>query len=246
MENFTEFDNLTTTPQKDNSSIISHAFGVYKKTFLYAILAIILTIIASYVFSYFAEMLTGFDSESMQELAKSGSADYKRIFMMPGYGSFLGLNILFGLILYPLYAGFLYILNKANFNEQISVSDLFIGYKQNTLQIILYGIISNIILTIAFALCLLPGLFLAPLFLFAFPILFFENTTAIDAIKKSFKIAKENYWTVWVVAVLAFLISLSGLILCFVGVLLTAPFLYAAIYSAYCAYYGAPKPIITE
>ncbi|WP_417427679.1 beta-carotene 15,15'-monooxygenase [Halpernia sp.] len=246
MENFTEFDNLTTTPQKDSSSIISHAFGIYKKTFLYAILAIVLTIIGSYIFSFFAELITGFDAESMQEFAKSGSTDYKRIFMMPGYGSFLGLNGLFGLLLYPIYAGFLYILNKANFNEQILVSDLFIGYKQNTLQIILYGIISNIILTIAFSLCFLPGLFLAPLFIFAFPILFFENTNAIDAIKKSFKIAQDNYWTIWVIAVLAFLISISGLILCFVGIILTAPFLYAAIYSAYCAYNGAPKPIIKE
>lgn len=246
MDNFNEFDNLATTPQKDSSSVIAHAFNIYKKGLPYAILMIVLVSILSYALSFIAKIFSGFDPISASEAMRSGGGSYSNIFLMPGYSSFLGITSILTLILYPFNAGLLYIFNKINFNQPVEVSDLFIGYKQNTAQLLLYGLISNIIFGILFSLCLLPGIFIAPLFLFGLPILFFENVSAIDALKKSYEMAKQYYWAVVGMSILAFLISMSGLILCCVGIFVTAPFLYAAIYSAYCAYFGAPKPLVTE
>ena len=246
MENFNEFDNLTTTPQKDSSSIIAHAFNIYKKGFGYAMLMIVLTIICSYAFSFIAKLVSGFDPVTASEGMKSGGAHFTSIFLLPGYSSFVGITGLLSLLLFPFNAGLLYVFNKINFNQPVEISDLFIGYKQNTGQLILYGFLSNIILTILFSLCFLPFVFIGPLLLFGLPIVFFENASAIDALKKSFEIAKNNYWSAVVIAILASLIAISGVILCCIGIIFTAPFIYAGIYSAYCAYNGAPKPLLIK
>jgi hypothetical protein len=244
MENFNEFDNLTTTPQKDSSSVIAHAFEIYKKGFAYAVLMVVLVMIVYYALSFIGKLISGFDPLAASEAMRSGSSHFTNVFLIPGYSSFLGIASLLGLLLYPFNAGLLYVFNKINFNQPVEFSDLFIGYKQNTGQIILFGFIYNIILVITFSICILPAIFIAPLFLFGLPIVFFENASAIDGLKKSFEMAKDNYWVVVGIAVLAFLISISGLILCCIGVIFTAPFIYVGIYSAYCAFFGAPKPIV--
>lgn len=246
MENFNEFDNLATTPQKDSSSIIAHSFEIYKKGLAYAILMTVLVSVISYGLSLIAKLISGFDPISASEAMKSGGGHLRSIFLMPGYSSFLGITGLLSLALFPFKAGLLYIFNKVNFNQPVEISDLFIGYKQNTAQLLLYGLIYNIIFVISISLCILPVIFIMPLFLFGLPIVFFENASAADALKKSYEIVKNNYISILWIAILAFLISMSGLILCCIGVIITAPFMYAAIYSAYCAYFGAPKPIIKE
>ncbi|WP_228373867.1 hypothetical protein [Epilithonimonas tenax] len=71
----------------------------------------------------------------------------------------------------------------------------------------------------------------------------FENAGAIDALKKSFNIAQENYGTLLLTALLAALISIAGIVVCCVGIYLTIPFFYIAMYSAYCAYLGAPRQL---
>lgn len=243
MENFNEFDNLVTTPQKDSSNVLAHAFGIYKKGIGYAVLLIVLTYIGSYILSLLAQLITGFDALEMQAEMRSNPGGSLSIFSLPGASPFIGLLTLLGLVLYPLNAGFLYICNKINFNEKIEISDLFIGYKQNTAQIILFGFLTSIIM-LSFLLCFLPGLFLVPMFFLGLPYVFFENKTAVEGLTKSFELAKQNYWPIWVIAVLSALISIAGVILCGIGILLTISFVYAGMYSAYCAYSGAPRPTV--
>lgn len=143
----------------------------------------------------------------------------------------------------PLYVGLIYVANKYDFKEQIQISDLFIGYRQNLVNILIYSIISSIILAISFALCVLPGFFVMPLLLLGYPILLFENASFGDAISKSFQIAKENYGVMLGTSVLGLLISLSGILLCFVGILLTFMFFLVVMYSAYTAFLGRPKQV---
>ena len=56
MENFQEFDQPS-GPQKNSSDIISHAFEMYKGVFLYALLAMVIYIVAS----IFVQSLSGFN-----------------------------------------------------------------------------------------------------------------------------------------------------------------------------------------
>lgn len=244
MENFTEFDTLETKPQRDSSSIISHAFETYKKVIWYGVLIFV----GVYFISSILSSLVGFNQQEAIETIREAvkTKNYDLINSIHGVKGSYAVQFFIGCLTAPLFAGFLYIINKANFKEEFTFSDLFIGFKQNTVQLILYYVFSTIIIYISIMLCVIPVIFVAPLLFLGFPIVFFENATAVDAIKKSFSITKENYGTFLGLAILTFLISISGLVVCCVGIIFTMMFTYVAQYSAYCAYFGAPKAIINK
>ena len=183
---------------------------------------------------------------SLAETMRESGNDYSSMDVMalPGFATYSGLSTLLGLFIAPLFVGMIFIINKYNNKEQIQIGDLFIGYRQNLLNIVIYTLIYDIVIFIAMMICFLPVFFVFPLFLLGYPILLFENANAIDAIKKSFNIAKENYSTFLGAGLLGLLISISGIILCCIGIIATAFFLTAVMYSLYVAYLGKPRPLI--
>lgn len=239
MDTFNEFDSQGKVPSKTAGDIISHAFETYKGVVLYAIIAMVLYFIASFII----QAVTGFSTQGMYEEMMAnpgGQIDYLAI---PGIKTYYAVSSLFGLLLSPLFLGLIYIADKANKKQPIEFTDLFYGYKNNFVNILIYSVISGLILTIGFTLCVLPGLLILPLFFIGYPILIFENATAMEALSKSFNIAKDNYGTFIGVAFLSFLISMAGVILCGIGLLATAPFYIVAAYSTYIAFVGLPKQI---
>ena len=82
-----------------------------------------------------------------------------------------------------------------------------------------------------------------PFLMLGYPILLFENASFADALSKSFNIAKENYGTFLGVSLLSLLISISGILLCGIGIIATMPFFLVAMYSIYCAFLGRPRQI---
>jgi hypothetical protein len=127
--------------------------------------------------------------EEMQ--ASGGSFNY---WSMPGVPLYMTFSGLFGLLLSPLYVGLIYMVNKFNTKNPIEFSDLFIGYRQNFVNILMYSFLSGIIFAVSAALCFFR-FFCLSFLLLGYPILLFENASATDAISKSFNIAKENYGT---------------------------------------------------
>lgn len=245
MSEFNEFDQQGSVPEKSTGSIISHAIEMYKGVFLYAIVAMIVYLALGYVI----QLLSGFNSASMiEEMRDSGGYDYSnfRYWDTPGFSLYVTLSSLLGLLLAPLYVGLIYMINKYNTKLPIDFADLFIGYKQNFLNIIIYAFISWVIISVSLALCVVPVVFVYPFLFLGYPILLFENASATEALGKSFNIVKENYGTFLGVAVLGWILSALGVVLCFIGVILTAPFIMAVMYSAYCAYLGKPRQIITK
>ncbi len=240
METFQEFDQPR-NPQKTTGEIISHAFETYKGIFLYALLAMVIYIVASMI----VQAVSGFDSKIIMEEMRDSGNDFSsiKIWEIPGVKTYYGFSGLLGVLMAPLYVGLIYIANKFNFKQPIQFSDLFIGYKQNFLNIVIYSIISSLILGIAFAMCILPGFFVLPFLLLGYPILLFENASFGEALSKAFNVAKENYGVMLGASVLGLLISISGVLLCGIGVLATAMFFLAVMYSAYCAFLGTPRQI---
>jgi len=244
MDNFNEFDSPANVPTKETGSIISHALEIFKNTFLYCFLAVVIY----FLLSYLIQLITGFNStllmEDIRESSSSGgNFGYREIINTPGFAAYSGVSFFVGLLLAPIFVGLIYIANKSNFKQSISVSDLFFAYKQNFLNIVVYALITQILLTIAFLMCIIPGILVLPFFMLGYPIIMFENLGAIEALKKSFSIAQQDYGTLLLTALLAGLISIAGLVLCCVGVYLTIPFVYIAMYSTYCAYLGAPRQL---
>lgn len=240
MDNFQEFEQ-TNGPEKTAGSIISHAFEMYKSLFLYAILVMVICFIASML----VQAVSGFDSMAFSEEMQAADGDFSSMdfLAIPGMSTYYGLSGLLGIILLPLYVGLIYMANKINFKQQIVFADLFIGYKQNFVNILVYGLISSILTSLAFMLCVIPGFFVLPFFLLGYPILLFENATFSEALSKSFSIAKENYGVFLGASLLGLLISIAGVFLCGIGLVATIPFYVVVMYSTYCAFSGRPRPI---
>ncbi|KIA90048.1 hypothetical protein [Kaistella jeonii] len=240
MDNFQEFEQPI-GPQKSSGDIISHAFEMYKGVFLYALLAMVIYILASIVI----RAVTGFDSMSFSEEMRSSRGNFSAMnfWAIPRLGIYSGLSGLLGILVTPLFVGIIYMANKYNFKQQLQISDLFIGYRQNFVNILIYTLISNIIVGISFAMCVIPGFFVLPFFLLGYPILLFENASFSEALSKSFTIAKENYGVFLGAAFLGFLISFAGVFLCIIGLIATMPFILIVMYSIYCAFCGRPRPL---
>jgi uncharacterized membrane protein len=95
-------------------------------------------------------------------------------------------------------------------------------------------------------LCVIPMFFIIPFFFLGIPYILFENATALEAIKKSFAAASSSYGTILGVSFISLIITVAGIIFCGIGILATAPFFYAAMYSVYCAFNGVPKQIVPQ
>lgn len=242
MSEFNEFDQQGSVPNRDIGSIISHAFEMYKGVILYAILAMIIYLIGDFII----QSVTGFSSWSSFEEMKEYDGDYSnfRYWDTPGFGLYYSLSSALGILLSPLYVGLIYIINKFNTKNQIDFSDLFIGYRQNFVNILIYSLISSIVLGISAMMCGFPFFFVFPFFLIGYPILLFENASAIDAISKSYNITKENYGIFLGASFLGLLLSFCGILLCCIGIIVTAPFIMAVMYSSYCAFLGKPRQIM--
>lgn len=240
MDNFQEFDQPT-GPEKSSGGIISHAFDTYKGVFLYALLAMVIYFLISMI----VQPISGFDSMAMSEEMRSADGDFSAIDFtsIPGLQLYYGLSGLVGILLAPLFVGVIYLANQYSFKQKLDFADLFIGYKQNFVNIVVYGLISSIITSLAFVLCILPGFFVLPFFLIGYPIVLFENASFSEAMSKSFNIAKENYGTFLGASVLGILISIAGVFLCGIGIVATAPFYLIVMYSTYCAFCGRPRPL---
>lgn len=241
MDTFQEFDQPS-GPEKSASAIIAHAFDIYKGVFLYAIVALLI----SYAVSLVVQPVSGFNQADFMEEVKSSRGGFPNFWAIPGFMLYSGLSGLVSLVLTPLYVGLIYIANKYNLQEKINFSDLFIGFKQNFLNIVLYSLVASILIGVSAMLCFLPVFFIFPFFLLGYPILLFENATFSQALSKSFSIAKDNYGTFLGASILAFLISVTGVFLCGIGIIFTLLFYLVVMYSAYCAYCGRPRPIIIK
>ncbi|HAY3550897.1 prominin family protein [Elizabethkingia meningoseptica] len=244
MSEFNEFDTSAKQPQRDFGDILSHAFENYKGIIGYAIVLTVLLIVVSCLLA----LITGGWSEVM-EMSRSAGPGYNSEIYKEMYSSgpimwWMGGSFLFFILASPLIVGIIYLMHKKNSGQSLDFSDLFIGFKQNTVNIMLFSLIVTIITGICNNyLYYIPTIFIMPFFFLGYPILLFENKGAIDAIKKSFEIAKNNYGAFILLNLVAYLISVLGIVACCIGIIATASFYYASMYSAYVAYNGVPRQL---
>lgn len=246
MENFTELETTGKIPGRDSSSIISHAFELYKGVFIYPLVAGVLYFIAISIIA----SITGLGAlfmEMGQNSQAMGSYDpemYNDIYRSTPFLTFMGGFSIVNILLFsPLIVGTIYIAHKRNLNQHIDFSDLFIGYKQNFLNIVLFGLIFSIVVTICTNLYYVPAVFILPFLFLGYPFLLFQNVSAIEALKNSFEIVKNNYGDFLLLNLLAYLCSMLGLVGCCIGIIVTYMFYYSTMYSAYCAYVALPKQL---
>lgn len=90
-------------------------------------------------------------------------------------------------------------------------------------------------------LCLIPGLLLSALCIFAVPLVVDRGLSPMDAISTSMKALKDDMWSMLGLVLLLGLAQLGGMLACGIGLLWTTPLYYLAIAIAYRQYFPSEE-----
>lgn len=147
----------------------------------------------------------------------------------PSVGSLLSL-----LITPLLVAGFYNIVSKVKMTGSASLNDAIDGVKNSKIdQLMLYGVVQGLIVGIGFLLLVIPGIYLMVAYYFAVPYIFFGRMGFWEAMEKSRRVITEQWFSFFGFTILIGLLNLAGLLVLGVGVLVTIPISFCAVYAAF-------------
>jgi len=132
----------------------------------------------------------------------------------------------------PLTAGFFIMAHKINKGEPYEFSTFFKGF-DFFVPLLLFTLISVIFIALGTLALILPGIYLAVAYTFAIPFIIFAKMEFWDGMEVSRKMVTKNWWSIFGLLILLFLINLLGVLVLFVGLLFTIPVTYCAIYAAF-------------
>lgn len=136
-------------------------------------------------------------------------------------GVLLGLfSIAFGLfVLSPVSFGMAYVFLKVTRGEKFDVADIFEGFKDNYLQIILASLLTFAIVMAGLILLIIPGIIFGCKLAFVPYLVMDKKMEAIDAVKTSWDMTRGHTWTIFFIGLLAIPIVIMGIILLVVGII---------------------------
>jgi hypothetical protein len=125
--------------------------------------------------------------------------------------------------------------------EQASVGDAFSGFGPMAGQLILLGLVMNMLVLVGYALCLVPGIFLQVAWLFSITLVIDRQMNFWDAMELSRKMVCKHWWIVFAFFIVYSLVVAAGVLACCVGILVTMPIGIAAMLYAYETIFGKSK-----
>jgi len=151
--------------------------------------------------------------------------------------------LLYGLlVLAPMSWGVYYAFLKAVRGEKVEIKDLFIAF-QNYGNVILAYLLMNFIIGIGIALLIIPGIVFACKLAFVPYLVTDKKMSAMDALKTSWSMTEGYAMNIFLIGILAIFISIGGLIVFFVGIIIAAMWIYAALASIYYAVDSKLNPV---
>jgi hypothetical protein len=132
-----------------------------------------------------------------------------------------------------LLGGLAYVFTRRIRGENPQIGDAFNGFSLAFLQLALGGLVSALLISVGLLLCVLPGIYLAVGYTFALPLIIDKKYDFWTAMEVSRRVVHRQWWTMFGLALVLFLLNMIGLLACLVGCIVTAPLTVAAIQYAY-------------
>ena len=125
--------------------------------------------------------------------------------------------------------------------EPATIGDAFAGFGPMIGQLILLGLVMNLLVLIGFALCVIPGIFLQVAWLFAMALVIDRRMNFWDAMELSRKMVCKHWFIVFAFLVVYSLVVMAGVIACCIGILVTIPIGLGAWMYAYETIFSRPQ-----
>lgn len=232
-------EKIAAAKELDFGTIFSESIELFKKTWLqgfllqlFTLLVMLPLIIVLYVpliGVMIAQQESGYsDNEAFSNFFAGMSILYV-LFVIVGI-------FVLGAISVALNAAFYRIMKKLDYDEQVTTSDFFYFVKGKYLSKTFMIMLVSILIAIPAALlCYIPLIYaIVPLSFFALIFAFNLELSVGEIVKASFKLGNKKWLISFgLIFVSSLLAQIVGFLLCGIGVLFTAPFVYHPIYLIY-------------
>lgn len=220
--------------------VISEAFGLWKSAMRYNLMFSLLYFGLLMVFVNTILLHTGILDKIMAIypiIYKNPEIFQKRMLALMATEEFAnaGLMIIIckGLI-YPLHIGLIKIYRKIESKEEVLAGDIFAGYSGvNFFKLASYYIAWVMIFNFAQQLLIVPAILWIMLTMLIPLLMYFKQEPMGTALLWNFRLMKDNFVLFLVCVLTAILFSYTGMVVFFVGYVLTFPFWNAIIYVLY-------------
>jgi hypothetical protein len=231
------FQRIANAPRPDFGEILSKSFELFKKVWVQGLVHILLTFVVTIplIILVYAPLVPG-----IIESETSCGGEFNPFEMYPP-GTIILYVLFFFLLLmviqviaYAINAHFFLVLKQEDMGTPLETGGYFVFLKQHFGKLFVLSLAALGIAILATLLCYLPLIYVSvPLQLLAVIFAFNPNMSVLDIIKASFKLGHRYWLIIFGLIVVMGLIAQLGVLLCFVGVFVTASLVYLPIYYAY-------------
>lgn len=118
-------------------------------------------------------------------------------------------------------------------NEEIDFSELFVGFREKYVHIVLANLLKFAIIGMGFVLLIVPGIILACRLVFVSFLVMDKGLEPIAAVEKSWEMTKGHGWKIFGLGLLAIPVFIAGLLCFIVGAFVAVMWISAAFTSLY-------------
>lgn len=223
----------------DFGNIFSESIELFKKTWVQGFLMQLFTLIVMmpilivfyipFITMMIAQQNSGYgDTQAIDNFMAGISVIYV---LLVSVGA-----VLLGTLTIAINAAFFRIIKKLDYGEATTTSDFFYFFKMNYLSKLFVLLLVTVGISIVAALlCYLPLIYvMVPITFFNLIFAFNPELSVGDIVKASFKLGNKKWLiTFGLIIVASLLAQIVGFLLCGIGVLITAPFVYHPTYLIY-------------
>lgn len=145
------------------------------------------------------------------------------------------------LVIGPLSVGFFFVIFEKIRGKDINIGDIAKGF-----NFFVAAVLSNILISIftgiGFVFCIIPGIIIAALYLFAPAFIVEKKLDFWEAMEASRKLVKDHLFEMILFSIILGIINFVGALVCVVGLLFTIPLTFAAMAIAYDDLVGVERP----
>lgn len=126
-----------------------------------------------------------------------------------------------------------YLFLKAMRDDEADLKVLFEGFKTKYLNIVLANLIVVALVIIGMVMLIIPGIIVACRLAFVPYLVMDKDMEPMKAVEKSWQMTRGHGWKIFWMAILSFFIGVAGLIVFFVGIIISIMWIHAAFATLY-------------